>query len=726
MRRKVFNLIKILVLVLPVLLLPLLSACDDSQSSFDEILPSLSQSGTPLVLDEITMVAENGLYELWVDPEICSFEIRSKTGTIWRSLPEYYDDGTRVHDMLIPNLASLLTVTALDASFARQELHSYEHCLQTGGISYESIPDGVRITFRYARQGLTIALNIILTQDGFIINVAPGDIAETGDFIVNQITLMPYFNSGSSDDDGFLFYPDGSGAISDYKRDYNNPADIINPVYGFDNAIGTIEAISNTQGYRMPVFGAKTNDAAYLAVIEGDASFISSIVTGVKRGNNCYFKNGAIFTYRDVGRVALRDNQTTVSTNYTVPAPVTATAPLLVRYLLLEGDDISYTDMAFAYRDYLERWGVLSKRSGRLTDMHLTLAGAVKRPSSFIGIPMEREITLTTFKQANEILGYLQNNGVRNINVVYKGVGVGGYNSQWTNNFKFNSSIGGERGWEEFLQSLENTGHTASLSGELLQVYKTGRGFSTSGDAVRTTGGGISFQYDYFVQDGSRNAFARRWYLLAPRLWQDAFSQVREVSYMTVEDAGRLVYSDYNSTQPLYRDRTGPALVRAMRKEEGQLVLSYGNAYTWELLPIIYDAPLGASGYFLQSDEVPFYQLVTHGYIEYSGIAMNLLPDKQLYLLRSVEYGALPQYFGTYADSTELRNTVLEGMFAAGYYDWRDIAVSQIRQLGDLNIKINGQQMTGHIKLSEGIFQTSYENGVVVTVDYNTRTFNVS
>jgi hypothetical protein len=686
-------------------------------------------AGTPLTLTEPAQVADNGRYSLWVDPEHASFEIRSLSGsgTIWRSLPEHFNDPARVHDMLIPNLASILTVTALDSSLSRQELHSYEHCVRNGTVSYESIPDGIRFVFRYERQGLTVPVDIVLTDDGFTAQVAPGDITETGTFTVNQIMLLPYFNSGTSDDDGFLFYPDGSGAIADYKKDYNNPADMTHPVFGFDRGIGTVESISNVQGYRMPVFGAKTNDAAYLAVIEGDSSFISSIHTGVMRRNNRYFKNAAIFTYRDVGRVFLRDSQTTVSTSYTIPAPITATVPMTVRYLLLEGSDIRYTDMAFAYRDYLERTGVFTELlTGTAKSAHLTLVGAVEKPSSFLGIPTDREITLTTFKQAEEIVAALNDAGTGPFTIFYKGAQAGGFNSQWTRNFKFNSSLGGERGWNSLAANLQNNGDELFLIGEILQIYRTGRGFSASRDAARTTGNGLNFQYDYFIQDGTRNNYARRWHLLSPELWNDAFAQVREQPHMSAADAGRLVYSDYNQNNPVFRDRTGPALVAALNNGgDNNLALSYGNEYVWALSPVLYDVPLGASGYFLQSGEVPFYQLVIHGYIEYSGSAMNLSPDKQLSLLRSVEYGALPHYFGIYAKSAELNRSILEGMFAACYLDWLDIAAEQAAQIKDLYTLIHGQRMSGHEQIAENIFRTTYENGTVVTVDYGARAFTV-
>jgi len=445
------------------------------------------------------------------------------------------------------------------------------------------------------------------------------------------------------------------------------------------------------------------------------------------RRNNRYFKNAAIFTYRDVGRVFLRDSQTTVSTSYTIPAPVTAVVPMTVQYILLEGDDIRYTDMAFAYRDYLEQSGVLTEKlSGNAKNAHLSLMGAVEKPSSLLGIPMDREIALTTFSEAEKIRAALNQAGVGSMSVFFNGAQKGGYNSQWTRNFRFNNSLGGEKGWNRLMTALQNNNDELFLIGEILQIHNTGRGFSASRDAARTTGNGLNFQYDYFIQDGTRNTFERRWYLLAPSLWQDSFKQVREKSHISAADVGRLVYSDYNQKEPVFRDQTGPALVAALDNNgNNNLAFSYGNAYVWGLAPVLYDVPLGSSGFFLQSDEVPFYQLVTHGYIEYSGIAMNLSSDKQLSLLRSVEYGALPHYFGIYAQSAELNRSILDGMFSANYLDWLDTAAAQAAQTGDLYTHIRGQRMTGHEQIADGIFKTSYENGVIVTVDYNTRSFTM-
>ncbi|MDR0325716.1 MAG: DUF5696 domain-containing protein, partial [Oscillospiraceae bacterium] len=456
---------KLCVLILALALLA--AAC--SSVPFDYPEPYRGAAGSPLDLSGVSLIAEKEGYQLWVNAGEVSFEVRGADGTVWKSRPEHAGDTAWVHEMLQKSVSSLLTVTVLDSAYAPHVMPSAD-----ATVSFRSIPDGIRFSFRFERQRITVPLDIVLARDGFTATIPPGDIVEDGDFLLNSIQVLPYFNSGSSDDDGFLFYPDGSGAVSEYGRDYNNTPDVTQSVYGFDRGIGVIEVISQSQGYRMPVFGAKTNGASYLAIIEGGASFISSIQTGVARDNNRYFKNSAIFTYRDIGRVSLRDNATTVSTNYVIPAPLTATAPLTARYLLLNGGHVGVTDMAFAYRDYLEREGVLTERQTSQNALHLSLTGALVKPSSFLGIPMEREITLTTFEQAGEILDALRDAGVGNAAVRYTGAQKGGYNSQWTRDFAFNGALGGEGGWDRLLDAYGDD-NTIYLNGELIQVYKAGR-----------------------------------------------------------------------------------------------------------------------------------------------------------------------------------------------------------------------------------------------------------
>ncbi|MDR1687760.1 MAG: DUF5696 domain-containing protein [Clostridiales bacterium] len=703
------------------------SGCSRVTLSDFTSVPEAGTGGTPITQSGIA--AENGKFSLWVDTEKAAFEIRSATGTVWRSLPENFDNTEWVNSMLAGNLASILSVTALDTGLASQVLPCYEMCVKNGTVTYEKIENGARFIFRYEAQGITVPLDIVLSETGFTASVSPGDVVEDGGFLVNQFLILPYFNSGSSDDDGFVFYPDGSGAISDYKKDYNNSADIIQAVYGFDRGIGAVETVTKAKGYRMPVFAAKTGSASYLAVIRDECAFVASVNTGVSRNNNRYFKNGAAFTFRDVGKVYLRENSTTVNTSYTIPAPVTSTFKLETDYILMEGADITYADMANTYRAYLEQKGVFGAFNASKSSMHLTLTGALIKRGSFLGIPVNRLLTLTTFDQANEILAQLKTAGYSNISVRYTGAHKNGIYSGWTRDFALESSLGGASKWNSLVAN--NPDSKIFLEGQLFQIYRNGNGYSVSDYAARTTGNGINFQQSYFIIDGTRDGASTKWTLLSPAAWADAFAGFGESAgklskNLSVEDAGGMVYSEYNQKYPAFRDLTGPALtgyLKGIADSSDNFALTDGYAYTWGIADTLYSVPLGASGYFIQSGEVPFYQMAVHGYIEYSGEPMNEAADKLLHFLRSVEYGALPHYSGIYADSSETIRTQLEKLFSANFMDWMQDAEEQAHLAAGIFEKIAGARIVNHETVSENVYRTTFENGVSVIVDYNSRMF---
>jgi hypothetical protein len=709
--------------------LMLLSGCASAAFTALNAFPPAGMAGGAAITENGRVkAAQMGDYTLWVDTERASFEIHSVSGTVWKSLPEHYDDPDWVNSMLSNNLASILNVTALDADYAAQVLPCYEFCVKNGDVSYETIPGGVRFIFRYAAQGITVPVDIVLTESGFKVEITPEGIREDGEYLVNHLLLLPYFNSGTSEDDGFIFYPDGSGAVAEYGGIFNNAADITQPVYGFDRGIGWVESVSQAYGYRMPVYGAKTNDASYLAIIEERTAFVSSVQTGVERINNRYFKNGVIFMFRDVGRVYLRENQTTVSTAYTIPAPVTVSVPLSADYILLEGEAVDYTHMAAVYRAWLEKTGVFTQLKTETANAHLTLTGAVTKQGSFLGVPTDRLTAFTTFEQAGEIIRALNAAGYGTVAARYIGAQTGGVYGSWTADFTLERKLGGKSAWEALLAGLD--GNRMYLEGELLHIRREGHGYTISEQAARTTGNGINFQFGYYLLDGTRDSARRDGTLLAPSAWPGAFKRFGESASalskgISLADAGMLMYSEYNQEKPVFRDVTGTVLVEMLKtlaETADDFALTGGNAYTWAAADTLYSVPLGASGYLLQSAEVPFYQMAVHGYIEYSGEPMNAAADKTETLLRSVEYGALPHYSGIYAESAATNRSVLDTLFSAHYGDWLATAEAQARIVGDIYEKIAGARMTGHKKVSEGVYTTAYDNGVSVTVDYNAGT----
>ena len=64
------------------------------------------------------------------------------------------------------------------------------------------------------------------------------------------------------------------------------------------------------------------------------------------------------------------------------------------------------------------------------------------------------------------------------------------------------------------------------------------------------------------------------------------------------------------------------------------LLVDGGNAYTLKYAQAVTDTPLESSGMSIESYTIPFVGMVLHGYVEYSGVALNQQGSYQKSLLK--------------------------------------------------------------------------------------------
>ena len=94
---------------------------------------------------------------------------------------------------------------------------------------------------------------------------------------LTKITVLPAFGAADRQADGYIFLPDGSGALTYLNHTKTNTSNFSAPVYGEEHTLpsGTEAEEKNTAvspDVYMPVFGMKNGDEAFLAIIEqGDA-----------------------------------------------------------------------------------------------------------------------------------------------------------------------------------------------------------------------------------------------------------------------------------------------------------------------------------------------------------------------------------------------------------------------------------------------------------------------
>jgi hypothetical protein len=135
--------------------------------------------------------------------------------------------------------------------------------------------------------------------------------------------------------------------------------------------------------------------------------------------------------------------------------------------------------------------------------------------------------------------------------------------------------------------------------------------------------------------------------------------------------------------------------------------------------------PVTDSSHVNTDAAVPFMQLVLHGYVSYSGPAINMSFDPELALLRNMEFGAAPAFMLAYGEIAELKDTPYSAFYSVDYHAWRQIMADMYRRYAQIYRGLANIPMERHDRLAEGVYMTTYANGVRVLVNYNTRTAEV-
>ena len=255
-------------------------------------------------------------------------------------------------------------------------------------------------------------------------------------YTLNSITPLQYFGGLDMRNDGYIFYPDGSGAIIDFDDFYNDEnkiaVEVKSPIYGLDycySMLTDIQGITHRAQVTMPVYGAVTERAAtsytkdtfgldtvtdgYFAILEEGASLATLRVSG--GGANIYVGTFAYYNPRPADEFDLSEvlSVGSLGSKYKIVSESKYTGSFSTTYVMLTDETIGetiygkdayyaadYSGMASYYRNYLKNAGVLTALEDLGEDMplYLEVLGAMNITSKFLSFPVTESIPLTSFE----------------------------------------------------------------------------------------------------------------------------------------------------------------------------------------------------------------------------------------------------------------------------------------------------------------------------------------
>lgn len=199
-----------------------------------------------------------------------------RSGSIWRSYPDPQDfEHETIGGIWKTHLVSPLMFQYTD--FTVYNTQPRESNFRTLGGTIEDIKEidgGIQWTYDMPALELSVPVQIRIQDDYVETKIVDQGLKE-GKYSLIWLRLFPFMAAEhSTDREGYLFVPDGSGTLIAYDdHRLNTNLGYQESVYGKDPSFMSKLGFSSRYPAQMPVFGIHSGGKGLLAVIEGGAEY---------------------------------------------------------------------------------------------------------------------------------------------------------------------------------------------------------------------------------------------------------------------------------------------------------------------------------------------------------------------------------------------------------------------------------------------------------------------
>lgn len=541
---------------------------------------------------------------------------------------------------------------------------------------------------------------------------------------LTKLKVLPYFGAGSKEDEGYILVPESNGGIIKFNNGKVAQNAYYTEIYGWDSAIKR-DAVIDESRASFPVFGIANEGKSMLCILEDKAS-AAAIEADISGRNHSYNYVNATYTTLHSASVDMSAKTDKSVIVFEAEKPKGA---IKQRYRFLGTD--SYSQMAESYREYLMgKYPILQKNEDTSTPVNVTMLGAVDQVKQRFGFPVSMPVPLTTYKEAYDMLSDLNETGYKNLYIKYSGWMNGGIKQSSLETIKTISQLGSKNDLKNYIKYANELKVPIYLEGMAQYSIETGLfdGFEVNSDAAKYPSREVVKLYNFSPVFYGLEDWKDSYFLLKPQLAVKYMQNITDITNeyeahgVAFSDVGYLINSDYNP-----KNLTSRQEVIAMQQEKlgdiattgTGIVVRNGNDYVIPYVDFITDMDINGGEYYIIDDMVPFYSMVIHGLVNYSGPSINLADDYQELILKSAESGAGLSFTFMKEPTSALHNSNYTYYFGVDYDIWKDEASAIYRRYEEELGHCYNQYITEHELLERGVSVTSYEDGTEVYVNYN-------
>ena len=740
------------IIVICVVLVFLLTRIVPVSSKKEEKIPQVvvAEENIPeYPITEYAEVAKTEKLTMFAD-EKGQFTVKNnQTGYAWHSHPDESKTAKKTIGINRRNFQSEVVVNYVylnedgkTSSYTEASANSF-NLIPNGWVKCEKIKNGIKVTYDFYSICARICVSYTLQGNSLVANIIGNETLESTAFrkavkntltseqkevmqdsYITSIWVLPTFGAGSSEETGFVFVPDGCGAYMDFKPLSHTTEITTIPVYGDELSIDeygvknteTQSVVRGTQAY-LPVFAGAKGTNGYLAEItKGDAA---ASVNAYKAGTmSAYTGASAQLNLRKVTYATIGGR-----TVQGIAEPFDRIPDFEITYDFVTKKDLQISDFAALLREKWEASGQI-KRQRYEPSLSLKVIGAVDVAAHTLGVPTRKIKALTTFDHANGMVKSLKEDSVDSLAIQYVG---------WSNSGVQNAKVPkdakpiGALGNIKDLERITRSGSALYLDIDFITFQKNGNGISKNKNSVKT-----AFDKPVQIREFSYSTFEYEKigkYLLSPEKISGVFEKVSKSFGKIPSGIGasfgqmsNVCYSNFGKNA-VSRIQTKKYFCEVFSKWDRSMAADSANAYVFPFVQRIFNTPISSGRQSIYDGEIPFYQMLLHGYAAMTGPYLNRCATQDVAFLKTVETGCEPGFMAMYEDATLLNDTDYDIYYGNTFELLKSDMVKIYQRYQALLGKISSERITDHRMHRDDIAETVYENGIRVFVNYSDEDF---
>jgi hypothetical protein len=692
---------------------------------------SYAKVNNRLSVEGFEKVMEDNRLEIWHKKRNTAIRVVDKTtGYVWGGLAEDKPEDMNTTWSGVGN--AIAVIDYFDKKGLEKRLSIADITVDK---KYTVNGNKIKYSVNYTEQGIAFDFEMELKDGRITFRMVDDSIKETKENSLAAVYFVPFLGSTKSDEiDGYMFVPDGPGALIRFSKPSQYLVNFDKRVYGKDYGIDKLFEVNDLKSSRpndftteeanilMPVFGVVhgVKQNAIFAAIEKGAEYASIMATPSGMLTNYNWVTGK-FIYRQ---------------KYLQPTSRSGSGVQIVQknrnsfeaeitYDFLNGNNADYVGMAKLYKETLKNQGILPREER--VDSRIPLQLDVITADIEKGFLFNSLKKITPVEQVNAIVDSLSASGVNNTTMVVQGWQKGGIGGSRPADFKFESKLGGKKAFADLSKFIEAKGGNLYYYENPVTVNKTqldtrkegGNSLSQALIKIERDNNDIWFKETYFIESNlAADYIAKK---------GDEYTE-NNMKSMAINEFGSKLYAENQQNHVTTRIDARNQFEKAAEKVSGKvenLALYSPNQYLWKYTKDIFNTPMTNSQYLFETDTVPFLQIVLKGSVDYYGPYSNMSFYSKIDILRLVEYGAYPAYLITGKNNSELGYTTSSELYSTNFEDWKNNITEAYGYVNKALSRVEGKQIINRTILSIGVVRVDYEDGKSIIVNYTGSDYNL-